>query len=198
MQKKKISLKPKEEITQKTELSPFQTPKLMHMNQVRELIDYLYSTKKGQGKDNQPDKISLSARTPLKTMEEHVVSVLQKRYGLKSIVEENIKNFYKSIAFYEKENVHIYVFDKILKFNVEEEFVKVLDAVTQSIQLILLYLLRSQNSNMTEQNLQSIYKNCLMSDIPLETAFKIVRLLYSAKDCETLKESFISFSFNKE
>jgi hypothetical protein len=127
-------------------------------------------------------------------MEEHLVFTLQKRYGLKKIVENNLSSTMLSVKHFEKEDVHVYIFDKILKFFVEEEFVKVLHTVSQTIQLVYLHILKSQNPGMTEENLQTIYKQSLLGFIPLQTALKIIRFLYPNEDCVTLSEALRSFA----
>lgn len=127
-------------------------------------------------------------------MEEHLVLTLQKQYGLKKIVEASLSSAMLSIKHFEMEDVHVYIFDKILKFQVEEEFVKVLHTVSQTIQLVYLHILKSQNPNTTEENLQMMYKQALLGFIPLPTAFKIIRFLYPNEDCKTLCEALESFA----
>lgn len=162
--------------------------KIMNLNKLRELIDELYRTKKKQ------DQTSLAAQTPIKTMEEHLVSILQKRYGLKRIVEANLSSTILSVKHFEKEDVHVYIFDKILRFSVEEEFVKVLHTVSQTIQLVYLHILKSQNPGITEENLQILYKQSLLGFIPLTTALKIIRFLYPNEDFKTLSDALKSFA----
>ena len=99
-----------------------------------------------------------------------------------------------SIKHYEKEDVHVYIFDKILKFAVEEEYVRVLHSISQTIQLVYLHILRSQHSGITEKNLQYIYKQSLLGFIPLGTALRLIRFIYPDKDCKTLAEALESFS----
>ena len=127
-------------------------------------------------------------------MEEHLVLSLQKRYGLKKIVEANLSNTMLSVKHFEKEDVHVYIFDKILKFRVEEEFVKVLHTVSQTLQLVYLHILKSQNPGMTEDNLQTMYKQALLGFIPLPVALKIIRFLYPNEDCKTLSDALKSFA----
>lgn len=140
------------------------------------------------------DKISLEGQNPVKTMEEHLVFTLQKRYGLKKIVENSLSSTMLSVKHFEKEDVHVYIFDKILQFSVEEEFVKVLHTVSQTLQLVFLHILKSQNPGITEENLQIMYKRSLLGFIPLSVAHQIVRFLYPKDDCRTLSEALHSYA----
>lgn len=127
-----------------------------------------------------------------------MVLTLQKRYGLKKIVEANLSSTMRSIKRFEMEDVHVYIFDKILRFQVEEEFVKVLHTVSQTLQLVFLHILKSQHPQSTEENLQTMYKQALLGFIPLPVAFKIIRFLYPNEDCKTLCEALESFAEAKQ
>lgn len=140
------------------------------------------------------DQVSLAAQTQIKTMDEHLVWTLQKQYGLKKLVEASMRSTMRSIKHYEMEDVHVYVFDKVLRFQVEEEFVKVLYTVSQTLQLVYLHILKSQNAQASEDTLQTMYKQALLGFIALPTAFKIIRFLYPNEDCKTLCEALESFA----
>lgn len=131
-------------------------------------------------------------------MEEHLVSNLQKRYGLKPIVEEMLTSILTSLSFYEKEDVHVYVFQKILRFSLEEEFIKVLRSASLTIQMIYLHVLKSQNPGSTEASLQDQYKQGLLGFVPIETAIKIVRFLYPPADARVLHDALETFAVRKK
>ena len=131
-------------------------------------------------------------------MEEHLVSSLQKRYGLKPIVEEMLASCLTSVAFYEKEDVHVFVFQKILRFSLEEEFIKVLRSASLTVQMIYLHVLKSISPAKTEASLQIAYKQGLLGFIPLEIATKIVRFLYPPADSRILHDALESFAVRKK
>jgi hypothetical protein len=71
------------------------------------------------------------------TIEKHMYTYLQRKYGLKSQVIEQAGSILQGVRQFEKCNIEIYIFSKLLKNELEEDFITVVEQVGSTMTALL-------------------------------------------------------------
>ena len=90
--------------------------KILTKKMLLEIIDEIYSSKKNF------DKISKDNKMPKETMEQHMYTYLNYKYGLRNLIIEWAVSIINAIKTFSTEDSKILLFGKILKNEIEEEF----------------------------------------------------------------------------
>jgi len=83
---------------------------------MKDVIEEIYESK------SQFDKKCFDAKLPRETMEQHMYTFLNQKYGLKNLIIEWASSIINAIKMYSAEDNDICVFGKILRNECEEEF----------------------------------------------------------------------------
>ena len=81
-----------------------------------EIIEEIYESK------NNFDKTSVENKMPKETMEQHMYTYLNYKYGLKNLIIEWAVSIINAIKSFSTEDSQVLLFGKILKNEIEEEF----------------------------------------------------------------------------
>lgn len=162
------------QITQFYEENSF--PKLLIKNNMKEMISEAFSSKK------RFDKLILESFLPFKNLHEHLEESLLNKFGLKKIVKNMMDSILISLEEYNNNDVEIFIFKKILEFELNEEFYDTFLQIKKTIQNCYYYLLMAQNPNKTKEKLLKIFNNNLENFIDIRDAYTTLVLLYKEKD----------------
>jgi len=86
------------------------------LNHLLSFMDELYASK------TKYDQKCAESKKARETMEQHMYTFLNQRYGLRSLIVENASAVIKAVNLYSLENTDVAVFGKIIRNEVDEEF----------------------------------------------------------------------------
>ena len=90
--------------------------KVLSLKQIREIIDEIYSSK------SKFDQKCVDNQLPRETMEQHLYTYLNQKYGLKSLILEWASAIIQGVKKYSSDDNTVAVFGKILRNEIDEEF----------------------------------------------------------------------------
>jgi Ca2+-binding EF-hand superfamily protein len=96
--------------------NPIKTNKVLSLKQLREMIDEIYASKA------RFDQKCVDNQLPRETMEQHLYTYLNQKYGLKNLILEWASAIIQAIKKFSAEDNSVAVFGKILRNEVDEEF----------------------------------------------------------------------------
>jgi hypothetical protein len=101
--------------------------RVLTLKQLKDAIEEINESKQKY------DKKNLEAKLPRETMEQHMYTLLNHKYGLKNLTIEWVAAILNGIKTYAREDNDIFVFAKILKNECDEEFRFVQNQVKNTI-----------------------------------------------------------------
>ena len=109
---------------------------------MHDLIDSIYSSKTTY------DKKCIEIKMPRETMEQHMYTFLNQKFGLKNLIIEWATSIINGIKMYSSEDSDICLFGKILRNEVEEDYRTVFKKLKNSISdLLIVSILILFNNN---------------------------------------------------
>lgn len=146
---------------------------------LKQLVDYIeaiYASKvKFDAKCNE-------ARLPRETVEQHMYTFLNQRYGLKSLIVEHATAIHKAVAKYEGQSNDVAVFGKILRNEIDEEFHQVQRQVKDTAKELLRVYLKGKFPLKTDDALGKMHEERMRGDVHEEEWTDIVQYMYNAED----------------
>jgi len=106
---------------------------------MKDLIKDIYNSKVNF------DKKCLENGKPKETLEQHMYTYLNHKYGLKSLIIEWASSIINAIKIYGSEDIEIYLFGKILRNELDEESRLILIKLQENISQLLEFYLKSKN-----------------------------------------------------
>ena len=113
--------------------------KLISIKNMKDLIKDIYNSKVNF------DKKCLENGKPKETLEQHMYTYLNHKYGLKSLIIEWASSIINAIKIYGSEDIEIYLFGKILRNELDEESRLILIKLQENISQLLEFYLKSKN-----------------------------------------------------
>ncbi len=104
-----------------------------------EIIEEIYTSKE------QFDRKCLESKMPRETMEQHMYSYLNQKYGLKNLIIEWATSIINGIRMFSPEDSEICLFGKILRNEIEEETRVVLQKMKSTFAELLVYFLKAKH-----------------------------------------------------
>jgi hypothetical protein len=104
-----------------------------------EIIDEIYTSKEHF------DRKCLESKMPRETMEQHMYSYLNQKYGLKNLIIEWATSIINGIRMFSPEDSEICLFGKILRNEIEEETRIVLHKMKSTFAELLVYFLKAKH-----------------------------------------------------
>lgn len=111
-----------------------------------ELISEIYKSKLSCNEKNR------EINHPLETMEQHMYRYLNTKYGLKNITIEVVSSIVEGIKKYSQSNAEICLFGLILRNEVEENSIQILQRIKTIISDLLFYFLRQRSQFKTYED----------------------------------------------
>ena len=164
---------------------------LISLRTLKELINEIYISKENY--DIKCEQYKL----PKETLEEHMYTFLNKKYGLKNLIIEWAKNIIAGIRYYSKKDSIVLLFGKIMRNEQEEKARFIIQKVTESIEELLLYYIKRQNPLKLVGDINKIFQQKKNSELFEEEWKGIIYTIYEKEEAEEIEKKIENF-INKE
>ena len=149
---------------------------------MKEIINDIYHSKEEFDKKSDENKL------PRETLEQHMYTYLNQKYGLKSIIIEWASNIINGIKIFSSEDSEICLFGKILRNEIEEDARFIYSRLQQSILEYLKYYFKSKNPYKTTKDINKMLNEKKKKMINEDEWKKIINYLYNSEDAKILEE----------
>ncbi|CAD8172766.1 unnamed protein product [Paramecium octaurelia] len=156
------------------------TAKLIPLKQLKEQIQEIYDSK---AKYDQKCQETKQAR---ETMEQHMYTFLNQKYGLKNIIIEQASTLIQSVKRLSQEDNDVCVFGKILRNECDEEFRYVQIQVKQTIAELLRMFLRQKNPLKNMTDIKEMWNQKMQNYLSFDECQEIVNYMYNQEDSQVL------------
>ena len=164
---------------------------LISLKTLKDLINEIYISKENYDIKCEQYKI------PKETLEEHMYTFLNKKYGLKNLIIEWAKNIIAGIKYYSKKDSIVLLFGKIMRNEQEEKARYIIQKLSESIEELLLYYIKRQNPLKLMDDIEKIYQQKKNSELLEEEWKGIIYTIYEKKEAEEIEKKVDAF-INKE
>ena len=161
--------------------------KILSLKIVKDIISEIYTSKATF------DKKCIESGKPRETLEQHMYTFLNQKYGLKNLIIEWASSIIYAIKTYSNEDAEVYLFGKILRNELDEESRFILIKLQENISQLLEYYLKSKNPLKSQSEIQKSL-NEKKNGILTEEEWKgIIFYLYNEDEGNILEKKIISF-----
>ena len=164
---------------------------LISLKTLKDLINEIYISKENYDIKCEQYKI------PKETLEEHMYTFLNKKYGLKNLIIEWAKNIISGIKYYSKKDSIVLLFGKIMRNEQEEKARYIIQKLSESIEELLLYYIKRQNPLKLMDDIEKIFQQKKNSELLEEEWKGIIYTIYEKKEAEEIEKKVDAF-INKE
>ena len=113
--------------------------RILAKNFLLELINEIYKTKINS------DNKNIQNHYPKYTLEQHLFNYLKSKYGLKKLIIEWAINIFNGIKLYSKTNGEIFLFGLLLRNEIDEGSIQILNKIKESVKIILKDFIQNEN-----------------------------------------------------
>ena len=124
--------------------------KKLTREQINEIIQNIYKSKISY------DQNCIDLNKPLETMEQHMYQYLNNKYGLKNLTIEYASAIISGIKEYSKKDMNIKVFGMLLKNEIEENTLTIVEKIKQVVQETLEYFISQKSPFMIGSDIQKL------------------------------------------
>ena len=149
---------------------------------MKEIINDIYNSKAEFDKKSDENKL------PRETMEQHMYTYLNQKYGLKSIIIEWAYNIINGIKIFSSEDSEICLFGKILRNEIEEDARLIYSDIQKSILEYLKYSIKRKNHYISANEISSILKEKKNGYLTEEEWREVINYLYNEEHAKILEE----------
>ena len=161
--------------------------KILSLKIVKDIISEIYTSKATF------DKKCIESGKPRETLEQHMYTFLNQKYGLKNLIIEWASSIIYAIKTYSNEDAEVYLFGKILRYELDEESLFILIKLQENISQLLEFYLKSKNPLKSQSEIQKSL-NEKKNGILTEEEWKgIIFYLYNEDEGNILEKKIISF-----
>jgi len=152
----------------------------LSQRQLNDFIAELYSSKE------KFDAKCREAKLPRETMEQHLYTYLNQKYGLKSLIIEWASAVMAAVKKFADEDNDVAVFGKILRNEIDEEFRIVQKQLKDTVAELLRVYLKGKYPLKSEDEVSKILKKRVASSVFEEEWVDIIKYMYNHEDSVTL------------
>ena len=161
--------------------------KLISLKNMKDLIREIYNSKA------MFDKKCLENGKTRETLEQHMYTFLNQKYGLKNLIIEWASSIINAIKLYGSEDVEIYLFGKILRNELDEDSRLIYIKLQENISQLLEYYLKSKNPLKSQAEIKKML-NEKKNGILTEEEWKgIIYYIYNEEEVKILEKKIVSF-----
>ena len=153
------------------------------LRQLKEVIEEIYTSKA------KFDQKCADGKMPRETMEKHMYTFLNQKYGLKGLIIEWASAIIAGIKKYSAEDNDVAVFGKILRNECDEEFRFVQVQVKETAAELLKMHLRGKFSLKSNADITEMTKQKMQSFLEEDEWVDIVKYMYNESDSELIISS---------
>jgi Ca2+-binding EF-hand superfamily protein len=126
-------------------------------------------------------------------MEQHLYSYMNKRFGLKNLIVENVCAVLRALQTFSSKDNDIAVFQKILANEIDEEFRHVQQQIKDTVSDLLRIYLKGKNRLKSDEVVGSLLKDKMAGYLVEEEWSNIIKYMYNAEDSEMLTRITLDF-----
>ena len=161
--------------------------RILTIKMMKDIINEIYTSKV------EFDKKCFENKMPRETMEQHMYTYLNQKYGLKNLIIEWATSIINGIKMYSSDDSDICLFGKILRNELEEDSRLVLQRLKTTISDLLSYFLKSKMPLKSNGEIKEIL-NSKLTGVLLEDEWKgIIYYVYEKEDASNLENRIIEF-----
>ena len=164
---------------------------LISLKSLKDIINEIYISKENY--DIKCEQYKL----PKETLEEHMYTFLNKKYGLKSLIIDWAKNIISGIKYYSKKDSIVLLFGKIMRNEQEEKARFIIQKVQESIEELLLYYIKRQNPLKLVDDINRIFQQKKNSELFEEEWKGIIYTIYEKEEAAEIEKKIEAF-INRE
>ena len=150
-------------------------------------MDELYTSKANY------DMKCMEFKLPKETLEEHMYTFLNKKYGLKKLIIAWARNIINGIKYYSKKDSFVLLFGKIMRNEQEEEARFIIQKVEENIEALLLYYIKRQNPLKSINQIQKIFETKKKSELFEEEWKGIIYSIYERNEAGEIEKKIENF-----
>ena len=170
----------------KTDLNAI-TPKILSIKMTKDIMNEIYNSKVIFDQKCYENKI------PRETLEQHMYTYLNQKYGLKNLTIEWASSIINAIKMYSNEDCDINLFGKILRNEQEEDSRLVIENLKNNISELLEYYLRSKNPFKSKVDIKKMLERKKDGFLNEEEWKGIINYIYSPEDAQAIENRIVNF-----
>ena len=163
------------------------TPKILTIKNTKDIINEIYNSKAIYDKKCYDNKI------PRETMEQHMYTYLNHKYGLKSLIIEWAAALINAIKLYSNQDSDINLFGKILRNEQEEDSRFILSKLRSTISELFEFYLKSKNPLKSQIDIKKMLENKKNGILNEEEWKGIIYYIYSEEDAKNLENKITNY-----
>ena len=168
-------------------------PRVLTVKNTKDIMHEIYASKASY------DKRCFENRLPRETMEQHMYTFLNQKYGLKNLIIEWASSIIHAIKLYSAEDSDINLFGKILRNEQEEDSRLILSKLRNTIAELLEYYLKSKNPLKSQTEIKKMLDKKKDGILSEEEWKGIVYYIYTNQDAQAIENKIAAFiNKNKE
>ena len=163
--------------------------KKLTREQLNEIIQNIYKSKISY------DQNCIELNKPLETMEQHMYQYLNNKYGLKNLTIEYASAIISGIKEYSKKDMNIKLFGMLLKNEIEENTLNIVEKIKQVVQETLEYFISQKQPYMSGGEIQKLCENIKkgMVDEDIWNSFIDTLFMNDKENGKKVKEKIYEF-----
>ena len=161
--------------------------KILSLKMTKDIMNEIYNSKVAF------DRKCYENGKPRETLEQHMYTYLNQKYGLKNLIIEWASSIINAIKLYSSEDCEINLFGKILRNEQEEDSRLILNKLQENISELLEYYLKSKNPLKSQKEIKKLLlqkKNGILTE---EEWKGIIFYIYNEEDAKILENKIIHF-----
>lgn len=166
------------------------TAKVLTIKMTKDIMNEIYNSKAAF------DKKCFDNKLPRETMEQHMYTYLNQKYGLKNLIIEWASSIINAIKLYSSEDSDINLFGKILRNEQEEDSRLILTKLRTTISELLEYYLKSKNPLKSAKDIKKMVESKKEGMLTEEEWKGIIYYIYNNEDAQNI-ENRINNYINK-
>lgn len=150
--------------------------KVLSLKQLKEVVEGIYTSK------TKYDEKCRQGQLPRETMEQHMYTYLNQKYGLREIILEWATAIVQAVRRYAAEDNDVAVFGKILRNEVDEEFRFVQQHVRETVKELLRLQIKTKRPLGGVVEMNRVLQESMNGTVAEDEWKEIVKYMYNAAD----------------
>ena len=167
-------------------------PKILSLKMTKDIMNEIYNSKVIF------DKKCYESGKPRETLEQHMYTYLNQKYGLKNLIIEWASSIINAIKLYSSEDCEINLFGKILRNEQEEDSRLILIKLQENISELLEYYLKSKNPLKSQNDIKKLLSQKKNGILTEEEWKGIIYYIYNEEDAKILENKIYNFIQKKK
>lgn len=170
---------------------PKSSTKVLSLRQLKDAIEDIYTSK------SKYDAKCRQNHLPRETMEQHMYTYLNQRYGLREIILEWAIAIVEGVRRYATEDNDVAVFGKVLRNEVDEEFRFVQQRIRETVKELLRLQIKTRRPGSTVSEVEAALQHTLRHTVIEEDWRSVVQYMYNTSDAAQIKSIIHQFLYTQ-